>query len=112
MEPTTKARRSVGPMVWFHLSLTEGFDGRTIRTVGPTRVLVVPVPRPEPVAVVGKYRLVGEVINKFMHAVALAARRADGARNGGRHGCRVDLGLEYIKAFLALNKSLFTCLTH
>ena len=47
------ARRSVGPMVWFHLSLTEGFDGRTIRTVGPTRVLVVSVPRPEPVAVVG-----------------------------------------------------------
>ena len=53
-------------MVWFHLSLTEGFDGRTTRTVGPSRVLVVPVPRPEPVAVVGKYRLVGEVINKFM----------------------------------------------
>ena len=33
------------------------------------------VPRPEPVAVVGKYRLVGEVINKFMHAwYRLAAR--------------------------------------
>ena len=53
-------------MVWFHLSLTEGFDGRTIRTVGSTRVLVL-VPRHVQVALVGKYRLVGEVINKFTH---------------------------------------------
>ena len=47
-----------------------------------------------------------------MHAVAVTARRADGARNGGRHGCRVRLGLEYLKALSGPNKSLLTFLTH